>query len=938
MTNPNQGQVFEGTSRWAVVALALTLLLLAVPATAQFANDGAKQNQEGGWDPDWGFCAQDPPPGPASANRYDCRSYILSAGTSATGGSYWNGAYDTQNECIGAAPNPMPPGGPAEWNSGFTCTNYWFRSSQSFCESNGGAWLDKICRGRWRWNPEAPANNSASYRNNCTRCHNQKYFVGSDLAVGEDYVKTGHKNMLRPVAPSGNTDPHYTTTYPWAGADGSVYATDSSGNPIDFAAGTVTILGVPKTLYWIFDGWIAETPRSLSAGQTYSCARCHTTGWSADAAMATTKQPYLMFGDYTGLFSTAGDGQPFTSWDQWGIQCSRCHGSQLVLGPPDLRHFPNITGKEAVGDLATGATRVALCMDCHRQETGGLPYPGQDLDPAGVLKVGPYHETVTFLSHWTGNLFLNSPHALFTGTFAEINDKSKYDSFFKNEGEDWPYSGNQGGCTQCHDVHKSTVAAANPDGGAIHEECTTCHAKDVNQLLHPSGVGTPIESKVYPNEACVACHMPEGLHLFRINVDEDYSTFPPAALTGTTNANTTPDGAAWVDLDAACGQCHGGGNGQATTDGTIAAGSKVLTVLDATGFAGGERVEIAGAGAGGGGFHTYIVSVVGSTLNLAGKATLAVTDAEVVQNPIKNNAAYFTKTQLAGYAKGMHNDKPVVYFSYKLGNPNTLQLNVDASASTCSGSAANCNAYDWTWGDGTCTVAGLYTEAACEAALGTFTPSANGSGLTASHVYPAGGTYPVTLTVTEYAIGSGERTLNVSVYAPDFPPTVGGTCVLDANTWVATVTDASSDDNGVAQVVVNWGDNSVVSTDTTAPFGPFGHSYIQPGSFTVARKVVDTIGQQTIDKSCVLTPAYFTLSGNVRRLNDAPVQLAAITVKKGLMTIRTVYSDVNGNYSVGNLKPGTYNLTAKKAGLTFAQVYNVLVGPSSGGYNFQSAQ
>jgi len=41
---------------------------------------------------------------------------------------------------------------------------------------------------------------------------------------------------------------------------------------------------------------------------------------------------------------------------------------------------------------------------------------------------------------------------------------------------------------------------------------------------------------------------------------------------------------------------------------------------------------------------------------------------------------------------------------------------------------------------------------------------------------------------------------------------------------------------------------------------------------------------------------------------------------------------------VGNLKPGTYTLTAKKFGLTFAQVYNVPVGPSSGGYNFQSAQ
>jgi len=176
------------------------------------------------------------------------------------------------------------------------------------------------------------------------------------------------------------------------------------------------------------------------------------------------------------------------------------------------------------------------------------------------------------------------------------------------------------------------------------------------------------------------------------------------------------------------------------------------------------------------------------------------------------------------------------------------------------------------------------------------------------------------------------------VYTPDLPPVVSGDCTLDANTWVATVTDTSTDAGGVAQVVVNWGDNSVVSNDTFAPFGPFTHGYLQPGTFTVKKKVVDTIGQQTTVTACVLTPSYFTLTGNVRRLNDAPVPMAAVTVKKGLLTVRTVYTDVAGNYTVGNLKPGTYTLTAKKTGLTFAQVYTVTVGPSSGGYNFQSAQ
>jgi len=398
VTNPNPSRLFEGTARRVMLALAIPLLLLALPAEAQFANDGAKQNLAGGWDPDWGFCTQDPPPGPGSASRNDCRSVILSAGTNVAGNPYWNPAYDSQAKCLGTPPNPLPPGGVAEWTSSSNCTNYWLNGSQALCEGGGGMWLNNICRGRWRWNPEAPANSAANYRDNCTRCHNQKYSNFSEWGNGDHYVMTGHKNMLRPVAPLGNTDPHYTTGAPWAGSSGEVYATDSSGNPIDFSTGTITVGGVTKTLYFLYGGWVAATPRSIAAGGSYTCARCHTTGWSSDATMNLAKEPAKMFGDYTGLFSTAADGGAYTSWDVYGISCARCHGSRVALETPDVRHHPNIAGKEATGGSATGATRVALCMDCHRQETGGQPYPGQDTDPGGVLKVGPSHESVEFVS------------------------------------------------------------------------------------------------------------------------------------------------------------------------------------------------------------------------------------------------------------------------------------------------------------------------------------------------------------------------------------------------------------------------------------------------------------------------------------------------------------------------------------------------------------
>jgi hypothetical protein len=53
-------------------------------------------------------------------------------------------------------------------------------------------------------------------------------------------------------------------------------------------------------------------------------------------------------------------------------------------------------------------------------------------------------------------------------------------------------------------------------------------------------------------------------------------------------------------------------------------------------------------------------------------------------------------------------------------------------------------------------------------------------------------------------------------------------------------------------------------------------------------------------------------------------------------TVRTVYTNALGDYVVGNLKPGTYNVTATKAGLTFPQVYNQPLGPSAPGLNFQA--
>lgn len=573
-----------------------------------------------------------------------------------------------------------------------------------------------------------------------------------------------------------------------------------------------------------------------------------------------------------------------------------------------------------------GQVITALCMNCHRQETGGFPYDAAN--PASSLKVGPNHGSVEFLSHWHGNQYLNSPHAKFSGSITQVATgkfnyamTGEYKSFFMTEGE----AANTGnGCTGCHNVHKSTVHEAyepNPnEEGAIREECTACHAKSLNLVQHPGGPGTPLQDiATEPFHACVTCHMPQGTHLWRINVDPNYSTFPTTALTATTNANAVQHGnypnAVWVDLDRACGQCHGGGTAQAFTTGTIAASSKVLTVADTTGFEAGQRIKVADAGSFKyddlglirGDFESFIVSVSPpSTLNLAGGPPIGVTGKQVTQNPT-NGGGYLSKLELASLARGIHNDKPLVSFGYTIGSPNTLTVNVDASATTCSGDNANCDAFEWDWGDGTMT-----------------------TGATSSHTYATGGSKSILLTVEQYGVGGSSLTRTVNVYTPDVAPIVAGNCAFDANTWTETLTDTSSDDVLLKQVTVNWGDGSLIGNDLTAPFGPFTHTYVNAGTFTLTHKAIDSLGQQAT-RTCMVSPAYFSISGTVVDSGAVPIASATVVLKKGTQVIRTVYSASNGTYAIGTLKPGTYTINITKTGYAFPAPPSVTVGPSSSG-------
>ena len=350
------------------------------------------------------------------------------------------------------------------------------------------------------------------------------------------------------------------------------------------------------------------------------------------------KEPQKSFPGISGITGT---------WDQDGIVCSRCHAATWPVVYSDTTA---ITSSHDFSGAIGGAATTNLCFGCHQSLATDYTTGDKILDPV-QMPTGGSHGAVwarEFNGHVLGNQFLNSPHGVFKGA-AVPNSLGKYDLvsggtfgtafgdiFCRKNNDDgtsnaggsilstnvdgtkirtstqctkadgtWWIGQTQGSCSTCHDVHQSIV----PEVGAaepLRRECIDCHddKADLGKINHPGGTGTPL---AHGTRSCEVCHMPkptsEGLpmHLWRINTDSAYDTFPSQAafyggicsknpidpVTGypinTTQAlceadsgvwtpavkdrraMTAPDityaSAVWVDIDLACGQCHGGSKG-----------------------------------------------------------------------------------------------------------------------------------------------------------------------------------------------------------------------------------------------------------------------------------------------------------------------------------------------------------------------------------------
>jgi cytochrome c551/c552 len=883
-----------------------TLFFLAMPlaftagnaGAAQFVhNDGATHNANGGYQLPAGVCTGD--------------TTFLTTGTqtaSTLAGVTTDVACQAQLNTVAVA---------AGLASSAAIT-------QTLCTNNGLSWSTRHnnCSNVWDTvNPDTGvfygSDGTISGNQGCLRCHNTDYMTAGShdlIAAKERYLLTGHRNMLRKV----------TTPYAqWLNGDTAVSTPNGTlpaGTPIsmgnvDWTSSNSTVPGfplvsgatpyaLPANTAYEWGGWwgnkkagqilrqpaATDAPSTAAVGGSYTCSQCHTTGWDTAGTSSTpaqTDQP-------GGLVNTGG-----STWIYEGVQCSRCHdySATATIDAPLTTGVYNNSHNNGV--LPENEQSTQLCFQCHNQEI--QPYATANVSDVAVGGHGGY--AAAFAGHYRTNQFLNSPHAQFTGTEDQVGSGAYYaakwqagtcsDSFLTNKtdctsaGDTWTSMPNDNnGCVTCHDVHVSSVDpdVMDPTNGTYSNikaggMCgTSCHAStDLSKINHPIAPGTPLDGDLNTAKgrmkACVTCHMAKNLnHLFRINTSASYTPFPTKAqyTAGQKTANTFPDGsytkAVWMDVDLACGQCHGGDTNGSCSDSTYtsyptctAAGKTWTPTTNGAPF-----------------MSKAYLSAIAPTMHqnsASGPATVAVSPAPASDGTVAPSA-------VSGYTVTLTDTSLTSSYSHSPDGGVNISVN---------------------WNDGTVTT-GV-------------------SGDTFTHTYTAAGTF--TIKYTGEANGK-YTTIFMTVAVPNtsnqqITGTVSGYAGFDASN-----TNIYLKQNGITKQIASTTSDGLF-TFNTAPGSYTVQAYKYGVTFTEGNVQAATV---TAGNSTALTftavQTKFSL-GVTSNLGAGAVVMAKYNgVTKGLQQ-----TDTNGAATFNNLTAGTYTVTAFLKGYTCTDQIVVLPGGSA---------
>jgi hypothetical protein len=372
---------------------------------------------------------------------------------------------------------------------------------------------------------------------------------------------------------------------------------------------------------------VASGGGNFITGTGQICTKCHTdqsrsTAWNTKPGHFETG--HRRAGDTGGPWSSSFTAAT-SAWGLQGVQCTVCHAGGKPAGD-DLLQVSATTGvaKATGGHNQTVYAKqsVALCFGCHGTVASATTVPVSSGTFANTAKgLAPIANQFLASPHakyvGTNSLVSIQTQTSYTSNFAGFNCISSATATIGTVGKIFYWDGsavqqvpfldsltnsactttqssrgyvgmegsgatNYGGnCMTCHDVHWS-LDSTNPVAKPMRRDCTTCHVDPGTQaasassapqvvvanINHPTGTGTPFDATKYPS-ACETCHMAAqaavngtisaAAHIFRISTDPAYTTM------GTTQVNTDATGSAWVDVDLACGQCHGGSGGTTAT-------------------------------------------------------------------------------------------------------------------------------------------------------------------------------------------------------------------------------------------------------------------------------------------------------------------------------------------------------------------------------------